>query len=374
MLDEKYMRFAIQLAEQMKGQTTPNPPVGAVVVNNQTIVGFGAHMTSGEAHAEVIALEMAGENARGSTVYVTLEPCTHFGKTAPCADLLIEKQVKKVVIACIDVHDKVAGEGVAKLKDAGIEVETGYLRQEAIHLYDVFFYSITSKLPFVTVKTAVSLDGKTATVGQESKWITNKTARLDAHLYRHQHDAILVGVNTVIKDNPKLTTRIPGGRNPIRIILDTHLRTPTNAKIVTDGEAETWIFIGKRTPSSKLKKFTHSFVRIFQMEDETLEMRKVLEILSKENVSSLFVEGGATINGSLLKEKLINQLIIYMAPILIGGKDAPGPFGGEGFHHLRESYHLQISEITQIDDQIKIVAKKEDMNVHGNCRGKGSNN
>ena len=367
MLDEKYMRFAIQLAEQMKGQTTPNPPVGAVVVNNQSIVGFGAHMASGEAHAEVIALEMAGEHARGSTVYVTLEPCTHFGKTAPCADLLIEKQVKKVVIACIDVHEMVAGEGVAKLKDAGIEVETGYLRQEAIHLYDVFFYSITSKLPYVTVKTAVSLDGKTATVGQESKWITNKTARLDAHLYRHQHDAILVGVNTVIKDNPNLTTRILGGRNPIRIILDTYLRTPKDAKVVTDRKAATWIFVGNQVPQWKIGKFTSSFVHVFQLEDEKLELRNVLEILRQKEIVSLFVEGGASVNGSFLKQKLINQLIIYMAPIVIGGQDAPGPFGGSGVAHLSDSLKLKIKDVTKIDDQIKIVAKKEEQHVYRNC-------
>lgn len=367
MLEEEYMRIAIQLASRLKGQTTPNPPVGAVVVKENKIVGIGAHLSYGEDHAEVIALDMAKEKAKGSTVYVTLEPCSHYGNTPPCADYLIESEVRRVVVACKDPNEKVAGRGIEKLQAAGIIVEVGLLEQEAKPLYDVFFHYITTKIPYVTVKTAVSLDGKTATSSFESKWITNKTARLDSHAYRHQHDAILVGVNTVIKDDPSLTTRIPGGRNPIRIILDSHLRTPVHANVVTDQQAETWIFVGSNVTEKQINTFTNFGVRIIQMEEESISIEKVLQKLGAEKITSLLVEGGATVNSSFLKTKYINQLIMYIAPIVIGGNMAPGAFGGQGFKRLTDTLKLQIKELKQIEGQIKVVATKEENYVYRNC-------
>ena len=354
------MRLAIQLASQMKGQTTPNPPVGAVVVNNNVVVGIGAHLTYGEDHAEVIALNMAGKKTAGGTLYVTLEPCSHYGKTAPCVDYIIRKKIRRVVIACKDLNKKVAGRGIVKLKQAGIEVEIGLLEKEALTLYDVFFHYISTKLPFVTLKTAVSLDGKTATTSLESKWITNETCRIDAHTYRHQYDAILVGINTVLRDNPSLTTRIPGGRNPIRVILDTNLRTPVDANIVTDEQAETWIFVGSNVKNDKLEMFPSKFVRIIQMKEKTIQIKQVLQLLGREKIASLLVEGGAEINHSFLTERQINQLIMYIAPIIIGGEKAPGVFGGDGFTRLTDALQLQINEIKNLDEQIKIVATKEE--------------
>lgn len=355
------MKLAIQLAESVKGQTTPNPPVGAVVVNDGAIVGFGAHLKSGDEHAEVIALQMAGEKACGATIYVTLEPCSHYGKTAPCADLIIDKKLSKVFIACMDQHAKVAGSGIKKLTEAGIDVEVGLLGEEAAPLYDMFFYNVKRKLPFVTVKSAVSLDGKTATTTGESKWITNEAAREDVHYYRHEHDAILVGIQTVLYDNPRLTTRLDGGRNPVRVILDTHLRTPVDANIVTDEKAETWIFTGSDVSSSAKEKFTnHKLVRIFTLDNKEIDVKEVLAMLSAEKITSVFVEGGATVNDSFLRANVINQFILYIAPLVIGGNDAKTSFAGEGITKLTDALRLKIKRVDMIDDNIKIVAVGKD--------------
>jgi diaminohydroxyphosphoribosylaminopyrimidine deaminase/5-amino-6-(5-phosphoribosylamino)uracil reductase len=230
MNDIYYMNLALNLAKGTLGQTSPNPVVGAVLVKENQIVGMGAHLKAGEAHAEVHAIQMAGIKAKGATLYVTLEPCSHFGKTPPCSDLVIRTGIKKVFVATTDPNPQVAGTGIERIRKAGIEVHLGLLQEEARELNKVFFYNIRTGLPFVTLKSAISLDGKTATVTGESKWITGEEARNDVHQYRHQHDAILVGVNTLIKDNPTLTTRLAsGGKNPVRIILDTHLRTPKDA-------------------------------------------------------------------------------------------------------------------------------------------------
>lgn len=238
--DLTFMQTALSLAKTIVEQTNPNPPVGAVIVKDGQTVGMGAHLKAGEAHAEVHALGMAGERTKGATLYVTLEPCSHFGRTPPCANLIIEKGVDRVVIATLDPNNKVTGKGVEKLRNSGIQVDVGILAKEAHTLNKQFFHYIRAQTPFVTLKSAMSLDGKIATVTGESRWITGEEARKDAHYYRHTHDAILVGVNTVLKDKPHLTTRLPlGGKNPIRIILDTHLHTPLEANVVTDREAKT---------------------------------------------------------------------------------------------------------------------------------------
>lgn len=360
LLDKEYMKLALQLAKSVKGQTTPNPPVGAVVVKDGAIIGFGAHLKSGEEHAEVIALQMAGEKAHDATIFVTLEPCSHDGKTAPCADLIIKKGIKRVVIACTDYHEKVAGSGIMKLTKAGIDVEVGLLHKEALQLYDVFFHYIKNKLPYVTVKSAVSLDGKIATAKGDSKWITNKTARTDVHHYRHCHDAILVGINTVLNDNPRLTTRIQNGKNPVRIILDTHLRTPLHANVVTDKQAETWIFVGEKVSAERKEPFKNNqFVRIFTVESEKIDIKNVLRIVALEGITSVFVEGGATVNDAFLQKNLMNQFIMYIAPIIIGGKNAKTSFAGEGFQKLTEALEFQIKQVEKMDDNLKIVAVRK---------------
>lgn len=367
---EEHMQFALSLAGQVKGQTSPNPVVGAVVVKDGEIVGFGAHLKAGEAHAEVLALQMAGDKAKGATMYVTLEPCSHYGQTPPCAELLIEKGVKHVVIACLDPNEHVSGQGVETLRQAGLKVEIGVLGQEAKELNKTFFHFIQTKRPYVTVKSAVSLDGKTATISGESKWITGELAREDVHHYRHQHDGILVGVNTIIADDPSLTTRLPqGGRNPTRIILDTTLKTPHDAKVITDEVVETWIFVGKNVSEQKKASFNQfSQVRIIQLDADEIQIVEVLDVLGKENMMSLFVEGGAEMNGSFLTSGQINQVITYISPKLIGGKTAPTSFAGEGISNLHEVISLEIKHVERLGEDIKIIAEPNegDEDVYGN--------
>jgi diaminohydroxyphosphoribosylaminopyrimidine deaminase/5-amino-6-(5-phosphoribosylamino)uracil reductase len=357
--DQYYMKFAIDLAKRATGQTSPNPVVGCVVVKEGEIVGFGAHLRAGEAHAEVNAIQMAGEEkAKGSTVYVTLEPCSHFGKTPPCSDLLIQSQVSRVVVASTDPNPLVAGKGMEKLRKAGIKVEVGVCADEALALNQVFFHHIKTGKPFVTLKTAASLDGKMATHTKESKWITGPDARMDVHQYRHQHDAILVGVGTVLADNPSLDTRLPnGGKNPIRVILDSHLRTPLDSKVVTDGKAPTWIITGSTPDLEKVAILEgQEDVRVFTLPMEKVEVNTLLSLLGENGITSLFVEGGATVNGSFMKNNAIQQVITYIAPKLIGGKEAPTVIGGEGFAIMDEVMELEIKEVSQIGPDLKIIS------------------
>lgn len=357
MTDQEYMRIALQLAQGTSGQTSPNPMVGAVVVKDGEIVGMGAHMRAGEEHAEVHALHMAGERAKDATVYVTLEPCSHFGKTPPCCELLIEKGVQRVVIATLDCNPLVSGNGKRRLEEVGIEVTTGVLEAEATLLNRYFFHYMKKKRPFVTIKTAMSLDGKTATVTGESKWITGEEARADVHQYRHIHDAILVGVNTVLTDNPHLTTRIPnGGKHPIRVILDTHLRTPPSSHVITDGLTPTWIIVGKDVNKEKIASYESNNIAVFQMKTQQIEIQDVLSLLGEKQILSLFVEGGQTVHANFLKTNNFNEIVTYISPKLIGGKDAPTLFGGAGFSKVQDALSLTIQEMKQIGNDIKIVA------------------
>src|SRR5512135_3106053 len=232
--DEHYMRMALRLADRARGRTSPNPVVGAVVVKNGKVVGRGYHEKAGMPHAEAIALAKAGKAARGATLYVTLEPCSHTSKrTPPCCPIVIRSRVKRVVVAMIDPNPQVSARGIRKLRSAGIDVSTGVLGADAARQNEAFIKHVTTGSPFVTLKVAQTLDGKIATSSGESKWITGKEAREEGRRLRDINDAILVGINTVLKDNPSLTTRIPGGRDPIRVIVDSRLRMPLNAKVLT---------------------------------------------------------------------------------------------------------------------------------------------
>ncbi|MFC3884331.1 bifunctional diaminohydroxyphosphoribosylaminopyrimidine deaminase/5-amino-6-(5-phosphoribosylamino)uracil reductase RibD [Bacillus songklensis] len=369
MKDDDYMKLAIELAKATMGQTNPNPVVGAVVVNNGEVVGMGAHLRAGEAHAEVHALQMAGERAKGATIYVTLEPCSHYGKTPPCADLVVKKGIKRAVIASLDPNPLVSGKGIERMKAAGISVETGILKEEADALNKIFFHYIKTKIPYVTLKTASSLDGKTATVTGDSKWITGEQARLDVHQLRHQHDAILVGVQTVIADNPSLTTRLPGGgKHPIRIVLDASLRIPEECTLLNDGEAPTWIITGNNIDPEKAGRLRNSFVEIFPLPTEKIDIKEALTFLGEKGVTSLLVEGGSTVHGSFLKAGRFNQMISYVAPKLIGGKEAPTLFGGEGIPNINEAVQLKIQSVEYVGDDLKLTAVplEGERNVYGN--------
>ncbi len=361
MMDEYYMNIALQLAESVQGQTSPNPPVGTVIVKNGAIIGVGAHLKSGQDHAEVIALKMAGKAAENATMYVTLEPCSHTGKTPPCVERIIQAKLQRVVIASIDQHHQVAGKGINRLRVANIAVEENVLVERANELYEQFFHYINDKLPYVTLKTAMTLDGKTATESGDSKWITGEQAREDVHRYRHLHDAILVGVGTVLADDPHLTTRLQHGRNPVRIILDTHLRTPQNANVVTDGQSPTWIFVSNSVAKERIIPFTaYEQVEIVQLPEAEIDVHEVLHYLGQHEITSLFVEGGASVHGSFLKAGYIQTFLCYIAPKIIGGQHAKTPIGGEGMTKIAEALNLNIKSIEKLGNDMKVIATKED--------------
>ncbi|MEH7355676.1 bifunctional diaminohydroxyphosphoribosylaminopyrimidine deaminase/5-amino-6-(5-phosphoribosylamino)uracil reductase RibD [Neobacillus drentensis] len=358
MNDSFYMNLALNLARGTLGQTSPNPVVGAVVVKDGQIIGMGAHLRAGEPHAEVHAIQMAGDQVKGSTLYVTLEPCSHYGKTPPCSDLIIKSGVKKVFVAATDPNPLVAGTGIERMTKAGIEVKVGILQEEAHDLNKIFFYNIQTGLPYVTLKSAASLDGKTATVTGESKWITGEESRADVHHLRHQHDGIMVGVNTVLKDNPSLTTRLAeGGKNPIRIILDTHLRTPLDVQVIIDQQAPTWIVTGAEVDQKRVSQFSELGIEVIKMESQKVSIKEMLVVLGKKGITSIFVEGGAEVHGSFLKEHAFQQIITYIAPKLIGGKNAPTSFGGQGIEHIAEAVSLNIKQVDRIGSDIRIIAE-----------------
>jgi len=356
--DQDYMALAINLASATEGQTSPNPQVGAVLVKNGQIIGIGAHLKAGEPHAEVHAITMAGDKAKDATLYVTLEPCSHFGKTPPCSNLVIESGIKKVFVASVDPNPLVGGAGVKKMLDAGLDVQVGLLEEEAKALNKVFFHYISTGLPYVTLKSATSLDGKIATVTGESKWITGEEARKDVHRFRHSHDAILVGVNTVIKDNPSLTTRLEaGGKNPVRVVLDNTLRTPLDSRIVNDRAAETIIVTGARAEPERIKQFTERGTEVIKLETEQVEVHDMLKKLGERGITSVYVEGGAEVHGSFLKEKAFQQVIAYIAPKLLGGKNAPASYGGAGIARIEDTVSLEIKDVKQIGQDIRIIAE-----------------
>lgn len=355
MNDEKWMEFAFQLAKQAIGQTSPNPLVGAVVVKDGELIGFGAHLKAGEPHAEVHALNMAGEKAKGATLYVTLEPCSHFGKTPPCSELIIKRGIKRVVVAALDPNPLVSGRGVKALQDAGIDVEAGILQKNGHELNKVFFHYIQTNTPFVTLKYAATFDGKIATKTGDSKWITGEEARQDVHRYREIHDGILVGVNTIIKDNPSLTCRLPDRkRTPIRIILDTHLRIPLDANVITDKEAETWVICqdGDLNKKAELKKLG---IEVLTLHDQW-NIPNILKILGERGITSLFVEGGARVHASFLKAEAVNELIVYFAPKILGDPEGISAVMGDEALKMSMAHSFEIKSVTKIGEDVKIVS------------------
>ncbi len=350
------MELALNNAHVMKGQTDPNPLVGAVIVNDNRIVGVGAHLKAGEPHAEIHAIRMAGEYTKGGTIYVTLEPCSHQGRTGPCAVAIIEAGITKVVIATLDPNPVVSGNGVKILEQAGIEVVIGVHEEKSRKMNEVFNKFIVEIKPFITLKAGITLDGKIATHTSDSKWITSEEARHDVHKLRNEHMAILVGVNTVIADDPELTTRIPNGRNPIRVILDSTLRIPLTSKVVSDKLAETWIFTSKDYDTDKKSALNHLGITVFHTtSSEFVNPTEVIEILGGKGISSLLIEGGGTINASFLEHHLIDKAVIYIAPKLVGGKQSPTFLEGTGFDKMDDAIELQDADIVKIGKDFKFV-------------------
>lgn len=360
--DEKYMRLAMQLAGNAIGRTSPNPLVGAVIVKDNRVVGCGWHRKAGTPHAEVHALNQAGELAQGADVYVTLEPCAHYGKTPPCAKALVEAKVKNVYGGLLDVNPKVAGKGFKILEDAGIhvELEYGFLQDELRKQNEVFFKWIEHKKPFVVLKAAMTLDGKIATATGQSKWITNETSRAYGYKLRDIYDGIMVGINTVIEDNPMLTARVDGGKNPIRIVVDSSLKIDINANVVQDKSAKTIIATTDKADKDKILKLQAQDVDVIVVDkdkNDKVDIEKLLDILGQQNICSILVEGGATLSGSFVAKKLVDKVYFFIAPKIVGGKEAKTPVAGTGILNLQEALALKDIQIEKLEEDILIIGR-----------------
>ncbi|MBE3580753.1 MAG: bifunctional diaminohydroxyphosphoribosylaminopyrimidine deaminase/5-amino-6-(5-phosphoribosylamino)uracil reductase RibD [Thermoanaerobacteraceae bacterium] len=356
-MGEAFMRRALELARRGLGRTAPNPAVGAVVVRSGEIVGEGYHQRAGSPHAEVHALREAGDRARGSTLYVTLEPCCHYGKTPPCTEAIIAAGVKKVVAAMIDPNPKVAGRGLRRLREAGVEVEVGLLEKEARRLNEAFIKYMTTGLPWVTLKMALTLDGKIATRTGASRWITGEVSRRKAHELRNTYDAVLVGIGTVLADDPELTTRLPGGRDPVRVILDSRLRLPLNARVVNlKSSAPTLVATTEEAPQERREELARAGIEtmVLPAKEGRVSWPALLENLARRQITSVLVEGGAEVNGSALAHGVVDRVIAFIAPKIFGGREAPGAVAGLGVCRPEEAWELEEVEVEPSGEDIMI--------------------
>ena len=350
-----FMQRALALARQANGRTSPNPLVGAVIVKDGKVIGEGYHQKAGTAHAEVHALNAAGENAKGATLYVNLEPCCHWGRTPPCTAAVIQAGIANVYIAEVDPNPSVAGKGIRQLENAGIRVQTGICTQEAAELNEVHRKYIQTGTPFVILKTAMSLDGKIATTAGESQWITSEASRLRGHEIRDQVDAILVGRGTVERDNPSLTTRLQDreGQDATRILLDSHGRTPTDARIFNvKSSAGVIVAVTPDAPMANVKALEKAGAEVLTTPTAHGKVcfMSLMETLGKREITSVLIEGGGEINASAIAAGIVDKVMCFVAPKLIGGRNAPGPIGGEGVLSLKDVPHLQRIRITPMPD------------------------
>lgn len=372
------MKEALALARRGLGYTTPNPAVGCVIVKNDKIVGRGYHHKAGTPHAEVWALRDAGdEQAKGATVYVTLEPCAHYGKTPPCARTLVEKGVGKVVMAMLDPNPLVAGKGAAILRQAGIPVEIGLLSKEAVQINEVFIKNMMVQRPFIAAKIAQSLDGRIASRTRKSQWITNEWARQKGHYLRSIYDGILVGINTILEDNPLLTCRISRddhdrAHQPSRIILDSQGRIPMNSLVVTDKSAPTIVVTTSLCPVEKMRYLKQVGVKVIfapLQRDHHIDLKAAIELLGKEGITGILVEGGSTVQGSFFDAKVIDKIYAFIGDKVIGGTGALPSVGGFGVDTLDECMPLQYDSIELTEGNILITAyntNREGAYVHWN--------
>jgi diaminohydroxyphosphoribosylaminopyrimidine deaminase/5-amino-6-(5-phosphoribosylamino)uracil reductase len=357
-MDRIFMKMAMELAVKARGRTSPNPMVGAVVVKEGTVVGRGYHAKAGTPHAEIHALNEAGEAARGATIYVTLEPCCHYGRTGPCTDAIINSGITRVVTAMADPNPLVSGKGIRVLESAGIEVTSGVMEEEALELNEVFIKYITTLRPFVVAKAAVSMDGKIATRSGKSKWITGAAAREYGHQLRDWHDAIMVGIGTVRSDDPSLTTRLPGGRgrDPVRIILDSRASIPPNARVLTQqSEVPTLIAATAGAPPEKVEALRRAGAEVIFVNDgPKVDLDELMSILGGRGITSVLIEGGAMVHGSAFTAQIVDKVAWFIAPKIIGGQDAPGPVGGPGVDNPSEAAVLERVKVRQLGPDLLV--------------------
>ena len=345
MRDEKWMRRAIQLARRADFRSSPNPMVGAVVVRDDVVVGEGYHRRAGLAHAEVVALQAAGLGARGSTLYVTLEPCNHWGSTPPCTAAVVASGVGRVVVAMEDPDPTKTGAGLAALRSAGIEVEVGVLARSASALCEFFGHHALHHRPFLACKFAISLDGKIATRTGDSKWISGEKARAFGHRLRHIHDCVIVGINTVLADDPELTMRLPGRgmRQPLRVVVDSTLRIPEHARVLQHQDlARTMVITSHLAPRERLGRLRALGLEILVIDSKWpgVDLGSSLAALGERGIISALVEGGGILHGSLVDERLVNRIYALVGPIIIGGATAPSAVAGIGAGELSDSLRL----------------------------------
>lgn len=353
-----FMRLALQLAKRAQGETSPNPIVGALVVKNGRIVGKGYHKKAGLPHAEIVALEDAGKRALGATLYVTLEPCAHFGRTPPCVDEIIASGIKKVVIGMIDPNPLNNGKGISILRQHKIKVETGFLEDDLRRLNEVFIKYITKKMPFVTVKVAQSLDGKIATKGGDSKWITSDISRAYAHRMRKNYDAIVVGVNTVLRDNPRLNAWF-SRRQPVKVVIDSQLSITQDANIFSS-PGEVIIITLPISPGQETenRKILSNKAKILEVKEKSgqIDLKSTLRKLTQIGITNILVEGGGTLIGSLFDEGLVDKILFFISPKIIGGKDSISSVMGKGIARIDRAIKLRNIKFRRLGEDLLVEA------------------
>ncbi len=356
-----YMGQALSLAKLALGQASPNPAVGAVVVNNGVVVGQGYTQPAGSHHAEIVALEQAGEQARGGVLYVTLEPCCHYGRTPPCTQAIIAGGITEVHLATLDANPVVCGRGKEELERQGIKVYAGEREEEAKQVNEAYTKFITTGMPFVTAKFAASLDGKIATREGDSKWISGEEARKQAHNLRYASDAIMAGVNTILADDPHLTARCGSGRGgtarqqPVRVIVDSQGRTPPTARVFSE-PGRTLLVLGRQATPQQTVAFAEVGAEILELpsEEGTVNLGKLLEALGEQKITSVLVEGGGILLGSLFDQGLVDKVVAFIAPIIIGGAGAKTAVGGRGVNKVVDSLRLRRVQVERLGDDLMI--------------------
>ena len=357
--DEEVMALAIRLARRADGRTNPNPRVGAVVVRGGRIVGKGYHHRAGSPHAEVLALREAGRQARGSTLYVTLEPCVHQGRTGPCTEEILNAGVKRVVVGMRDPNPRVSGKGVARLRRKGVAVAVGVRSEACRRLNEDYVKLVTSGLPFIVWKAAASIDGKLATRSGESRWITGEPSRSLVHRLRATSNAVVVGAGTVLADDPLLTSRIGRGptRNPLRVVVDSRLRIPVKARVCqVDSSTRTLVATTKAAPARKIRELERRGVEVLVLpvRQGRVNLFDLLQVLGKRGIMNVLVEGGPELAASFLRERLIDKVCIFLAPKLIGGEEAPGPLGGPGILRIGQAVPVREMSVRRIGEDLLI--------------------
>jgi len=350
---EKWMRLALKLAKKGEGKVSPNPMVGAVIAKDGKIIAQGYHHYFGGPHAEIDALWKAKDKAKGGTLYVTLEPCSHYGKTPPCTKEIIKRGIKKVIIATLDPNPINSGKGVQELRRGKIETEIGICEEEAKKVNEAFLKFMKKRIPFVTVKVASSLDGKIATSSGESKWITSEKSRKFSHRLRDKMDAILVGINTVIRDDPSLLA--PSKNNFVRIILDSKLRIPLEAQVLKNQDrGDTFIFTTSRADERKLKELKSRGIKIAVVKENEnrVDIEEAVRELGKLEIMNLLVEGGGEVIGSFFEKKLVDKIYLFLAPRIIGGKKSITWVEGKGVKFLKETSYIKIDSLKKIENDL----------------------